>query len=129
MRVLVCGDRFWRDYKKILHTLQAIHRKTPIDCVIEGGQRTMSSAHVVADYGADWLARAAAFSLGIPVIEFPANWTLQKLAAGPIRNSVQLKFGKPDLVLAFHSDLSKSKGTKDMVNKARKAKVPVKLIT
>ena len=35
--------------------------------------------------------------------------------------------GKPDLVIAFHNDLPKSKGTKDMVKRAQKADVPVLL--
>jgi hypothetical protein len=36
--------------------------------------------------------------------------------------------GSPDLVLAFHDDLERSKGTKHMVGIARKAKVPVRVV-
>jgi hypothetical protein len=36
---------------------------------------------------------------------------------------------KPDLVLAFHADLAHSKGTKHMVGIARKAGIPVEIIT
>lgn len=37
--------------------------------------------------------------------------------------------GKPDYVLAFHNDIFNSKGTKDMLNRAKKAGVPCTLVT
>mgnify|MGYP001615970522 CR=1 FL=1 len=40
-----------------------------------------------------------------------------------------LDYGKPDIVLAFHSDLSKSKGTKDMVRRSQEAEIPVYIFT
>jgi len=36
---------------------------------------------------------------------------------------------KPDLVLAFHRDLTKSKGTRDTVEQARRAGVECRLVT
>lgn len=49
-------------------------------------------------------------------------------AAGPIRNSQQLKEGKPTCCLAFHKDIEKSVGTADMVRRCEKAGVPVKVV-
>ena len=63
--------------------------------------------------------------LGFEIVKFPAQWTLHGLSAGHIRNSEMLKEGKPDLVIAFHNDLSSSKGTKNMVEKSMKANVKV----
>lgn len=37
--------------------------------------------------------------------------------------------GQPDLVLAFHDNLSESKGTRDMVQRAKRAGVPVYLVS
>ena len=48
-------------------------------------------------------------------------------AAGPIRNREMLRDGGPEMVAAFHTDLSQSKGTLDMVRIARSAGVPVKV--
>ena len=45
--------------------------------------------------------------------------------AGPIRNQAMLTLGKPEAVIAFHRDLAHSKGTRDMVTRARKAGIPV----
>jgi hypothetical protein len=36
--------------------------------------------------------------------------------------------GRPDIVLAFHANISQSKGTKDMVERAKKAGIPSRTI-
>jgi hypothetical protein len=54
----------------------------------------------------------------MPVIAMPADWANHGKAAGPIRNRKMLDL-KPDLVLAFHADLTNSKGTKDCSNPCR----------
>ena len=114
MKVLVTGDRNWTNKKVILRELKKIKG---LELVIEGGAR-----------GADTLAAECAQELGVPVCIFPANWNYYHRAAGPIRNDWMLKYGQSDLVLAFHNDLDNSKGTKDMVSKAKAAGVKVKLI-
>jgi len=59
----------------------------------------------------------------------PADWEKYGKASGPIRNRKMFKLGQPDLVLAFHNDIYKSKGTNDMVfNVARPAGTEVKII-
>jgi hypothetical protein len=124
--VLCCGDRNWDDYDKIFQTLKKEHKKEPIDFLIEGGAA-----------GADSICKVIAQMLGIQVIECPANWKKLGKAAGMIRNSMQLKLalsivgdttGRYIEVIAFHPDLRNSKGTKDMVNRARKTGVEVQVI-
>jgi hypothetical protein len=114
MRLLICGDRNWTNYQLILKTLRTIHETTPVECVIEGEQR-----------GADLLGRQAAEELNITVLPFPANWTKYGRAAGPIRNQQMLNEGRPNSVVAFHSDLMSSKGTKSMVELSMKAGINV----
>lgn len=46
----------------------------------------------------------------------------------PIRNKQMLDEGKPDLVLAFHTDIENSKGTKNMIYQAKKRGIKVILI-
>jgi len=113
-RVLVCGSRNWTDKKAILEFLWKLSRDT---LIIEGEGR-----------GADRIARDLAILLGFNILPFPADWKRYGKAAGPIRNQQMLDEGKPDLVVAFHNNLSKSKGTKDMVNRAKKAGIPVQVI-
>ncbi len=115
MKVLVCGDRHWSGYTVILRRL----KNFPKDTVIIHGDC----------HGADRLAGRAAGILGLEVKPYPAEWDKYDNAAGPIRNQQMLDEGKPDSVLAFHSNLAKSKGTKDMIERARCVNIPVEIIT
>lgn len=112
MRILVCGDRNWTDYKLILKTLLGLG----------GGPHTIIDGQAS---GADSLGNKAAMSLSWPWKRYPADWARYGRAAGPIRNQQMLDEGKPELVLAFHDDLVHSKGTKDMISRAEKAKIKV----
>lgn len=110
LRVLVCGGRDYSDAVTLGSWLGGIQKDRGISCIIEGGAR-----------GADFLARKYAEWAKIPVETFPAGWAVHGIAAGPIRNSVMLSVGKPDLVVAFPG----GNGTADMVRKARAAGVEV----
>lgn len=114
-RVLICGDRGWTNGRLILKYLKYLQAFGGTKVVIEGECS-----------GADSLARKAAEELGLEVAPFPANWKKFGRAAGPIRNQQMLDEGKPTYVLAFHNDIEHSKGTKDMVARARKAHIPVR---
>ena len=74
--------------------------------------------------GADLMSKRIARTLDMTVLPFAADWKSAGPAAGPIRNKRMLDEGKPDLVLAFHSHLMLSKGTKNMVAQAEAAGVP-----
>lgn len=117
-RVLICGDRNWENFQLIIDTLSKIQQERGVEVVIEGEAK-----------GADTCGKVAAERLGIPVEPHPALWRKYGLKAGPIRNREMLKDGRPTLVLAFHNYIENSKGTKDMVNTARAAGVPVHIIT
>src|SRR6267142_4007175 len=118
MRVLVCGDRYWLNSKVIEDQLRRFTGSKPDAHVIHGCAN-----------GADTIGGNIAFRMGFEVHEFPAQWKVYGLAAGPIRNQRMLDEGRPDLVLAFHNDIANSKGTKDMIKRARKAGIPVEIIT
>lgn len=114
-RLLICGDRNWTDDNLVREVF--VQYLSQVDCVIEGEAR-----------GADTIGRQVAEEFGILVLPFPADWATHGRAAGPIRNRQMLKVGCPTLVLAFHDDLDSSKGTKDMVNAARRVGIPVRII-
>ena len=112
-RLLICGDRDWIDKDQIR---QCIDMVDP-DVIIEGDAR-----------GADRMAGEIALEMGYVLDEsllvFPAKWTEYHKAAGPIRNQQMLDEGQPTIVYAFHSSIHDSKGTKDMIRRAIKAKIP-----
>ena len=106
VKLLICGDRNWSDGSAIREIIIRFQPKL----VIEGEAR-----------GADSLARIAAEAMGIEVKKFPADWEKYGRAAGPIRNSQMLKEGNPDVVVGFHYKIDESKGTRDMLTRAKKA--------
>lgn len=111
MRVLISGDRNWKDKDIILEALYSLGN---VDVVIEGGAR-----------GADTLGKEIAEFLGIPVIHCPADWSQGK--KGGIFRNISMLNHKPDLVLAFHNDIGNSKGTKHMLEITKKACIPYRL--
>lgn len=117
MKILVCGDRNYADSKELYDSLDWIRGlyDYPNVVVIEGEAR-----------GADTLGREWAKERGFSVLEFPADWDKHGRAAGPIRNKQMLE-QEPDLVVAFHKDISSSKGTLNMITQANRANIPVML--
>ena len=77
--------------------------------------------------GADMIAHTIANRFNFNIQAFPANWKEYGRKAGPIRNEEML-LHRPDLVLAFHNNLEKSRGTKHVVTKAVKMGIPVEII-
>ncbi len=112
MIVVVTGDRDWTDRAKVRKRLAEL---PPGTTVVVGGQR-----------GADAITEDEALDLGFNVEVVYADWSVGR-AGGPIRNGKMLD-RKPDLVIAFHPDLEKSKGTADCVRQARKRNIPVEHI-
>lgn len=73
-------------------------------------------------------------------LRFPVtneDWRTIGKKAGPLRNSqmlaeglkIEREEGKELIVMAFHDDIRRSRGTKDMVRQAQRAKVPVRWFT
>lgn len=114
MNILICGSRDWNDFdtiKKYLEELKNTNKnENNAITIIHGGCK-----------GADSIAGYLAFNCGFHVRIFKANWSKYGKAAGPIRNQQMLDEGKPNLVVAFHNALESSKGTMDMVSRARNA--------
>jgi hypothetical protein len=110
-KILICGDRNWSDKHFIKDKMKDIDSST---IIIEGGCK-----------GVDKLSAEVAKEMGLTIKEYPADWTLGK-KAGPIRNRKMLE-EKPDEVWAFHNNIEKSKGTKDMINAAKKKNIFIRI--
>ena len=129
MKVLVTGSREWANAAAIEREL----KKLPPGTIIVHGHHWE---------GADALADKVAMKLGFKIRRYPADWEGEKertgssAAAGPKRNSAMIKSEHPDedgvpfnLGLAFAVDLSRARGTKDCVGKARKAGIKVEVFS
>ena len=103
-RILICGDRDYKDWMQVRDYLDTISRTA---IIIHGGAK-----------GADSIAGNLATYLNMKVIKYPADWDKYGKAAGILRNQQMPNEGHPDLVVYFHKDLENSKGTKDMVTRA-----------
>lgn len=114
-KMIVCGDRNWDNFD-IMKSYLEMAKMLGFDTIIEGEAQ-----------GADSMARDIGMALGFNVIKEPADWEHQHRAAGPIRNAKMLTH-QPSLCLAFHPNILESKGTLDMITKARVAGVPVILV-
>ncbi len=111
--VLICGDRNWTDRERIARAISDLPRDA---CVLHGGAR-----------GADTIAGDEAIRQGLDVEAVAAEWRRYGRAAGPIRNQRML-MKAPDLVLYANDNLAESKGTKDMVSRAKAAGIEVRRI-
>ena len=113
--ILICGDREWNNRKAMYRVMYGL----PDDTINVNG----------ACRGADKMSTSIAEKLGFECREYPANWDKYGRRAGPIRNQEMLNKEKPHFVIAFHENIKASKGTRDMIHKAKKEQIPVILIT
>lgn len=110
MRAIICGGRDYSNHDHAFQSLDAIHSKSPITHVIEGGAR-----------GADRLARSWAISRNIPYTTVNANWNQYGKRAGYLRNKRMRDEFSPDLVIAMPGGV----GTKMMIQLANAINLPI----
>lgn len=118
MRLLVTGDRHWRDAFAVRDALE--------DFLDTYGHRDHVLIHGDAR-GADSIADVTGQLLGFRIERWPADWNLHGKRAGSIRNQQMLDTGV-DHCIAFHDDLGSSRGTRDMVERCEKAGVSVVIV-
>ena len=128
MRVLVCGSRSWNDRIIIdavltgLDVEQARHfgpAYTTETVLIHGDAN--GADRIAKEWGHHHLPAGC-------VEDYPAEWDRYGKRAGFVRNQQMLDEGKPTVVIAFRSE-GESKGTDMMVDLAKKAGVPVYVVT
>lgn len=125
MIVLVCGDREWADRITIRKRLKLL---PPDTIIIHGGNGYWDPKTGKLLRGADEIAHEEAEGLGLEVRRFRADWDKHGKAAGPIRNSEMLAQG-PGHVIAFHSDLKRSRGTADTLRKAGRLGISTEVVS
>lgn len=114
-RVLVTGSRDWSDAEALHEALDAQLGRWPDMVLVHGGAR-----------GADSLAGRWAAGRGVPVEVYRADWDTHGRAAGHIRNGVMVRAGA-DVCIA--APLGPSRGTRGCMEPARRAGIPVLVVT
>ena len=115
MKILICGDRNWTNTYVMRKVMRRFFNDKTI--LIHGNAR-----------GADKMSGRIAQEIGCLVKSYPADWDTHGRSAGPIRNRLMLS-KSPDIVIGFHDDISKSKGTKDMLNISKRNNIETYIVT
>ena len=108
MKTIIAGMRDFYDYAFVEPYLDMLRHE--ITEVVSG-----------CATGIDSLGERWAKANGIPIRRFPADWSKHGKAAGPIRNRQMADYA--DALIAFWD--RKSKGTKNMIETAKKSKMKV----
>lgn len=117
--VLVCGSRNWRDRDLVYQELDNLADLYDEVQVVHGDCKT--GADKFAD---DWCLDRDYETLSLR--RFPANWSKGR-SSGPLRNSEMAAYaGKDAICIAFRSK-GKSPGTDDMIAKARRVGMDVRV--
>ena len=111
---VVTGGREWNNPDAVRRALEV--NGPGIDLILHGDCR-----------GLDMQAGDIAQDMGFLVAQMPARWDEYGSAAGNVRNRWMLDCN-PELVLAFHTDVANSRGTKDCINQAVSRDIPVLLM-
>lgn len=144
MRALMCGSLEWLDQEPIETVIVGLMANATDGLTIVCGGTTETAQ------GADLLIARVAETLAdegedVQIEDYPVNWMVHDYenttpvpcyhwpsdhcpAAGPRRNQAMLDQGKPDVGYAFCDHPQKSKGTADMLQRARWARLPMFLI-
>lgn len=113
-RIIVCGNKDFTDRDFCLEKLKEMIPRYTNPEIISGHAR-----------GADTFGEEYARMTGIKCSVFKAEWKRYGKAAGPIRNREMLDYAMEEtpVVIAFWNGTSR--GTKNMIERARKAGVEV----
>jgi hypothetical protein len=118
--VIITGDRDWKDMDAVGRRMGAF----PEGTLFIHGNAT----------GADFCCDEMATRLGYPKVRMPYFSHLGR-AGGPVRNQYMLEIllalqlaGVEVKVLAFHDHIEESKGTADMLRRAKKAGIKRRLV-
>jgi hypothetical protein len=110
-KALFCGARDWEDPVPIRREIAALK----LFCKREGFELVIIEGEAP---GADTLSRVTAEISDVHVCRVAALWQTRHRSAGPQRNGIMLALD-PDEVVAFHKNITKSRGTKNMIKQAQ----------
>ncbi len=113
MKIIIAGGRTFDDYDLLC---QICDKTLSLQSEIEIVSGTAN--------GADKLGEKYASEKGYPIKQFPADWDKYGKSAGYKRNEEMAKYA--DALIAFWD--GKSRGTKHMINLAKRYELKVKIV-
>lgn len=126
IRIIVAGSREFKDYnllsEKLMDYLEYMDDKDVVDNpskikFISGTAR-----------GADTLGEQFAYNYGYDVVRFPAKWDELGKRAGYVRNAEMAKYAVEKYGVLFAFWDGKSKGTKNMIDLAKRYGLEVHVV-
>ena len=112
-RVIVAGGRDFNDYELLRSKLDYYLSNLDDISIVSGGAR-----------GADRLGENYAIEKGLKLVMFPADWINEGKQAGYLRNERMAEYATH--LIAFWD--GKSRGTLDMINKAKQKGLKIRII-
>lgn len=119
VKIIIAGTRTFDNYTLLRKTMCILFGQVP------PSQMEVISGHCPT--GADSLGELFAKRNGIRLTLFPADWAKYGKAAGPVRNRQMAEYAAPDWYCVIFWD-GKSRGSKNMIEEARKMGLNVKVI-
>jgi hypothetical protein len=113
MKVIIAGGRDFEDYNLLFNTCNILFKDQTITEIVSGVAK-----------GADILGEQYANYHNIPIKQFPADWNKHGKTAGFKRNIQMAEYA--DWVVVFWD--GKSKGSKHMIDTARKMNLKLNII-
>lgn len=115
-RIIIAGGRNFNDYAYFVASIETVINKDDGVEIISGHAS-----------GVDSFAEQYAKENGIALKVFPADWKAYGRAAGPIRNRQMLDYARTSDALLIALWDGKSKGTKNIIDKARSLDIECKI--
>lgn len=118
LRVIIAGSRNFNNYNLLNSTISNYLKENTNNVEIISGTAR----------GADQLGERFANEYGYQIKRFPADWNLYGKSAGPIRNREMAEYASDGQGVLFTFWDGKSRGTKSMINLAKKFGLEVHIV-
>ena len=121
IRIIIAGSRTFQDFSLL---------ETKLKEYMEQKQLSLAEIEIISGTanGADRLGEQFADKYRIPCSRFPANWDKYGKSAGYIRNSEMAKYAAKETGVLFAFWDGASRGTKHMIDLAKKQGLDVHVV-
>ena len=126
MKVIIAGGRDFQSYATLKGSFYEFLKEQKEDFLDKSLSDTLSDIEIVSGCarGADSVGELFASRRGLPIKRFPADWKQHGKSAGYLRNKEMAEYANG--LLAFWD--GKSRGTKHMIDTAKKKGLDVKVV-
>lgn len=121
-RIIIAGSRTFNDYELLEESLN--------EYIADAFQKKVDSIEIISGTakGADSLGEKYAIEHNYLIKRFSADWDKYGKSAGYIRNEKMADYASKEKGVLFAFWDAKSKGTKNMINIAKKYKLDVNIV-